>query len=305
MVPDEAVLSAGIPVDQRVIGAVAVDSIKRTGDYAEAQVAMFKSYDLIQAVRAKQKSKDSDLTSKLETAVASGRADAYVGIESSLYYLPGFEAFSYGGDAQLRNALVAEEILIDEGYPPISTRTIQVQCKSKRDFEFRYDGRGNWVLYGGAVRPGELLPFICDKAGIGQNEPAPPPPPSPEAALLQQIMKGEVLPKWKFLGINTDRSGRQYFVFFGADTIQTKEEYTDVVIANLQYHSSPTYGPSPEGVVSGFQEGRYRADSLTMAHVSCDKETIEDSGFGAKMFETQVVTYVCAHNQPRKAPKRR
>jgi hypothetical protein len=59
------------------------------------------------------------------------------------------------------------------------------------------------------------------------------------------------------------------------------------------------------GFISGFQEGKYRPGSLNISHVHCDTEGIGDDWSGAKMFETQLVSYVCAHekHQPSHATK--
>ena len=292
MVPDE--VYPDVPLTRgSVVGALLVNSIKKSGDHAEAQVSMFYSYDLAQAAISKVSAKDSDVRSKLDAAIASGRPSAYAGMEH-LFTCAGFISYS---DDEIRTLLVASEILIDEGYAPMSTRTIQVQCKSKLDFGYRYDESGNWALFSlpsdGSAKRGELYPFICDKAGMGQNERTLPPSPTPEMALLQQIASGVVLPKWKFLGVNTDGYGRRYFVFFAGNTMQKKKKYTDVVVGSL--HSG--YGSSPEGLISGIQAGKYRPDSLNITHVHCDTEDIGDDFSGAKLFETQLVSYVCAHQK--------
>jgi hypothetical protein len=282
-----------------------VDSIRKSGDHAEAKVSMFYNYDLVQTAISKAREKGSDLRSKLQAAIASGRPGAYGGMERQ--FTERGAGFLSSSDDDIRTLLVASELLIDEGYAPMSTRTIQVHCESKLDFEYRYDGNGNWAQLSlpsnGSANRGELYPFICDKAGMGQNERAPPPPPTPEMALLQDISSGGVLPKWKFLGVNTDRYGRRYFVFFAADTIQKKTGYTDVVVGSVENKS----GLDDSGFISGFQEGKYHAGILNFSHVDCDTEDIGDDFSGAKMFETQLVSYVCAHeqNQPRQGGKRR
>ena len=305
MVPDD--VNPGVPIKTaNVIGAVAVNSIKKNGDFAEAQIAVFYTYDLTEAVFSKATSdKNSDLGGKLKAAIDSGRPSAYAGMEQAFKYRG--ERLLSASDTGIRNLLVGSEILIDEGYARISTRTIQVQCESRLDFRYRYDASANWTLYGlprdGSGTRGEMLPFICDKAGMGQSEPAPPPPPIPEMVRLQQIFRMEVLPKWKFLGVDTDLYGRRYFVFFAADTIEKKETYTDVVVASAQHQFGSVSGPSPDGFISGVQEGRYRPGSVYITHVHCDTERIDP---GPKLFETQLVSYVCAHqqNQPSSGTKR-
>lgn len=134
-----------------------------------------------------------------------------------------------------------------------------------------------------------------------QQKLASPPPPTPEMALFQQIVSGAVLPKWKFLGVNTDSYGRRDFVFFAADTIQKqktdtiqkKKKYTDVFVGGLH----EWYGSNPGDLISGIQTGKYRTSSLSIIHVHCDTEDIGDDFSGAKMFETQLVSYVCAHKK--------
>lgn len=116
----------------------------------------------------------------------------------------------------------------------------------------------------------------------------------PGMVLLEQIAHSVVLPKWKFLGVRTDNYGRRYFIFFAADTIRSQEKFTDVVVGSAEYQ----YGTSmsPESLISGIQEGKYRPGALTFAHIRCETERIE--GFSeAKMFEDQLVAYVCAHQQ--------
>jgi hypothetical protein len=118
----------------------------------------------------------------------------------------------------------------------------------------------------------------------------------PEMAQLQQIGSGAVLPKWKFLGDYTDEYGQMKFVFFAANTIQKKKAYTDVVVGN--WHNRSRAGDSPESVISDIQEGKILANSLTITHVHCDTEVISSLDFsGAKMFEMQLVSYVCAHKK--------
>lgn len=293
MVPDE--VYTDLPsITSPVIGAVLVDSIKKNGDHAEAQVSMFYNYDLAQAAITKYNDKHSDIRSKLEVAIANGRTDAYVGMEREFTYRGA--GFISSNNDDIRSLLVASEILIDEGYAPISTRTIQVQCQSKLDFGYRYDEHSNWGLYSlpsnGSAKRGGLYPFICDKAGMGQNERAVPPP-SPEVTLLQKINSGALRPKWKFLGVNTDRYDRRYFIFFAADTIQKKKQYTDVVVGSLQAR----HGSSPEDLISGIEAGKYRSDSLSITHVNCTTEELIDDFSGAKMFETQLASYVCTHKK--------
>lgn len=300
-VPDE--IPPGVPVSGIVIGAVLVDSIKRNEDYAEAQVAAFYTANLIEAIFAKSR-KNSDYRAKLRAALATGRADAYAGMESS------FLRRSLEGSAEdVRAQLVASEILIEDGYAPIFTQTIQVKCKSKAEFEYRFSQSTNWTWSAlprdGSEGRGVLLPFICDKAGMGQNAPAPPPPPSPEMVLLQQIFDMRVVPKWNFLGVRTEDDGRSYFVFFGADTIQRKETYTDVVTGSVKYHHGPNEPPNypdelmpPNALISKVLEGRHRPESLSITHVDCNAATVLDYS-EAKMFESQLVSYVCSHAMSR------
>jgi hypothetical protein len=298
MVPDE--VYSDVPLTNGpVIGAVLVDSIKKIGDHAEAQVSMFYNYDLVQAATeaiSKPGRKYSDVRSKTKAAIASGRLNVYVGIES-LFKERG-AGFISSSDEDIRLLLVTSEILIDEGYAPMSTRIIQVRCKSQSEFEGSYDGGGHWGLIvfprlpqGGHGSREQLYPFICDKVGLGQNAPAPPPPPTPELALLQRIADGLVLPKWKFLGVNTNQYGRKSFMFVAADTIQKKGKYADVVIASAEYGNSP----NPDMFISGVQEGKYRPGALNYAHVHCDSESVDDYFPGAKVIETPLVSYVCSH----------
>lgn len=121
--------------------------------------------------------------------------------------------------------------------------------------------------------------------------------------LLERIAHLQTLPKWKFLGLRTDNYERQYFVFFGADTIQQTARFTDVVVAYTQYQKGYGFPSSPEAFISALQEGQRRQEAVVIAHIDCAAERIE--GFSeAKMFEDQLVTYVCAHNSPKKAEGR-
>jgi hypothetical protein len=298
MVPDDVV--PDVPLSKGpVIGAVLVDSIRKNGDHVEAQVSMFYQYELVQTALTainNPSGKYFDVKSKVKAAIANGRLNAYVGMEGQ--FKDRGAGFLDSSDEDIRILLVTSEILIDEGYVPMSTRTIQVRCKSQLEFEDSYDGGGHWGLTALPRLPSngngsreQLYPFICDKVGLGQNALAPAPPPTPEMALLQQIANGTVLPKWKFLGVNIDQYGRKSFMFVAADTIQKKAKYADVVIASAEYGNSP----NPDMFISGVQEGKYRPGSLNYAHVHCDSESVDDYFPGAKMIETPLVSYVCSH----------
>jgi hypothetical protein len=178
MVPDE--VNAGVPIKGGfVIGAVPESSIRRDGPYAEARVAMFYAYDLIQAAIAQENSGDEPFRARLQAALASGRANTYVGMERSFTNQGGTLFYLDMSDDKIRAALLAQEILVDQGYSPISMRTVEIKCKSRLDFEYRYAGDRNWILVGmprnGSGSRGELLPFVCDRLGMGQNTPVPPP----------------------------------------------------------------------------------------------------------------------------------
>jgi hypothetical protein len=138
-----------------------------------------------------------------------------------------------------------------------------------------------------------MLPFMCDKVGMGQNPPAPPPPPDADMVQLQQIHDGVFLPRWKFLGVKDGQYGR-YFVFFGADTIKKKPMYTDVVVG--YWNAESRSGLSPENFISDVQEGKNsRQGNYAITHIHCDTENMDENYSGAKLFETQLVAYVCAH----------
>jgi hypothetical protein len=111
-------------------------------------------------------------------------------------------------------------------------------------------------------------------------------------ALLEKIEHTSYLPKWKFLGVRTDNYGRNYYMFFGADTIRTAEKYLDVVIGAVEYRSG--FATSPELFVSGVQQGKYKLGGLTIAQIDCTDELI--AGYSdAKLFEDHVASFVCAH----------
>ena len=81
------------------------------------------------------------------------------------------------------------------------------------------------------------------------------------------------------------------FVFFGADTIKNKPMYTDVIVGYWQAVS----GISPEKFIAEIQDGERARGNLAITHVHCDSESIDENFSGAKLYETQLVTYVCVH----------
>jgi len=290
LVPDE--VYADVPLTQGpIIGAIKIDTIKKNGNFAEAQIAMFYNYDLVQDTVAKLNDRGSDVNQKMTEALKTDRPYSYVGIDKKFQNRGA--GFINLQDNQLIPILLASEIVIEEGYRPMSVRTIQIQCVDRLNFKFRYSEQDRWSqTYIGTnndPRHNGLFPFICDKVGLGQNDPAPPAPPSPEMKLLQQIGSGLVLPAWKFLGVYSDGYNKKNFIFYAKDTIKKKKEYTDVVVGSFEAGSND----SAPLFITMVQQGRYRSNSLNITHVHCDTETIGMDVSGAKVFESQLISAVC------------
>jgi hypothetical protein len=113
-----------------------------------------------------------------------------------------------------------------------------------------------------------------------------------QKALIEKISHGDLLPKWRFLGIRTDNYGRSYYVFFAADTIRPADKHLSVIVGSAEYRTGFT--TSPELFVSGVQEGHYRPGGLAAAEIDCASELIV--GYSdAKLFEDHIAGFVCAH----------
>jgi hypothetical protein len=189
----------------------------------------------------------------MKAAIDAGRANTYLGSEHAFGRQFGVQLNSAD---DMRALLVVSEVIVDQGFPRIATRTIHVRCFSRTEFSYNFDST---VLpsFATVTMPsdgsgdlGSMLPFVCDRAGIGQNPP--PPPPDADMVELGQIFQGS-LPKWKFfLGIKDDEYHQRTFVFFGADTIKKKPTDTDVIVGFWQ----AVPGMSPENFIAGNSGGQ-------------------------------------------------
>lgn len=106
---------------------------------------------------------------------------------------------------------------------------------------------------------------------------------------LEHVAHGQRLPRWKLLGQTADKYGRQFLVFFASDVMRRENGTIDTLINKIDLPA----GMNADAAASAVQAGTLKPGALMFAHVDCAQETIGSDFTGAKMFETQLVSYVC------------